>query len=77
MLRRIAHHLAVAALLLSIAGGTFASATQWTAQRQPIAAMDRETEIVEYRVTAFTATEHGGSAPLGPGDEGPEESITF
>ena len=27
MLRRIAHHLAVAALLLSIAGGTFAIAT--------------------------------------------------
>jgi hypothetical protein len=64
MLRRIAYYLAAAALLLGIASGASASAAQWTAQDQPIAAMDSETEVVEYRVKAFTATEHGGSAPL-------------
>jgi hypothetical protein len=35
--------------------------------------MDSETEVVEYRAKAFTATELAS----GPGDEGSEESITF
>jgi hypothetical protein len=40
MLRRVAYYLATAALLLSIAGGTFASAAHWAAQGQPIAGGD-------------------------------------
>jgi|SoiMetStandDraft_2_1073263.scaffolds.fasta_scaffold1340397_1 hypothetical protein len=64
MYRRIAYYLATSALLLGIASGAGVSATRWAAQGRPIAGMDSETEVVEYRVKLFTASEHGGSAPL-------------
>ena len=71
MLRRIAYYLAAAALLLGIASGAIAGDRAVLSVNKSVATSGHKS------VGEITLTMHGGSAPLGPGDEGPEESITF